>query len=156
MAEARTPRVGVMIKRSAWRLYVEERQDPTLQRLVARRDAAVAPLRASHEEHESTVREVKEALDAVGADIAFVHRTGEPFGAEGLSLVVTVGGDGTLLNASHYVDSVPILAINSAPSHSVGFFCGAARGEAMKAITAAMRGTLRRTVLTRMQVRVNG
>jgi NAD+ kinase len=145
-----------MIKRSAWKLYVEERQDATLQRLAAQRDATVAPLIASHEEHESTVREVREALAAVGAEIAFINRTGEPFDATGLSLVVTVGGDGTLLNASHYVDSVPILAINSAPSHSVGFFCGAVRGEAMKAISAAMRGTLRRTVLTRMQVRVNG
>jgi NAD+ kinase len=50
---------------------------------------------------------------------------------------------------------VPILAINSSPTHSVGFFCGAKRGEAAKAIAAAMRGTLRRTVLTRMQVSVD-
>src|SRR5690242_20557325 len=120
MGTGRRPRVGVMIKRSAWRLYAEERHDPTLQRLAAQRDAAVAPLLASHEEHESTVREVREALAAVGVEIVFVHRTGEPFDATGLSLVVTVGGDGTLLNASHYVDSVPILGINSAPSHSVG------------------------------------
>jgi NAD+ kinase len=150
------PKVGVMIKRSAFRIYLEERPDPNLRRLVADQDEAVVPLRVSHEEHESTVREVQGALASVGAEVAFVHRTGEPFDASGLDLVVTVGGDGTLLNASHHVDDVPILAINSAPSHSVGFFCGAKRGEALKAIAAAMRGTLRRTVLTRMQVSVNG
>lgn len=152
----RSPRVGLMVKRSAWRIHLEDRPDPKLQRLVDERDETVVPLLAAHEQHESTVREVREALAVVGAETAFIHRTGEPFSAAGLDLVVTVGGDGTLLSASHYVDSVPILAINSAPSHSVGFFCGAARGEALKAITAAMRGTLRRTVLTRMQVSVNG
>src|SRR4029453_1431301 len=90
------------------------------------------------------------------ADCVFPRPAGEPFQAAGLDLVVTVGGDGTLLSASHYVDDVPILAINSAPSHSVGFFCGARSGEAKSAITAAMRGTLRRTVLTRMKVTLNG
>jgi NAD+ kinase len=150
------PKVGLMIKRSAFRIYLEERPDPNLRRLVAEQDEAVVPLRVAHEEHEGTVREVQEALAAVGAEIAFIHRTGEPFDATGLDLVVTVGGDGTLLSASHHVDDVPVLAINSAPSHSVGFFCGAKRGEALKAIASAMRGTLRRTVLTRMQVSVNG
>src|SRR6185503_17842919 len=160
MAQGRSarsrPRVGLMVKRSAYRLYVEEQPDPKLRRLVDAQDDTVMPLRASHEEHEGTVREVKEALDALGAEVAFVRYTGEPFDATGLDLVVTVGGDGTLLSASHHVDDVPILAINSAPSHSVGFFCGAKRGEAAKAIAAAMRGTLRRTVLTRMQVSVDG
>lgn len=152
----RGPRVGVVAKRSAWQIYIEERQDPKLRRLVDEHDATVAPLRASHEAHEGTVREVMDALASVHAEVVFTRRAGESFQSAGLDLVVTVGGDGTLLSASHYVDDVPILAINSAPSHSVGFFCGARSGEARTAITAAMRGTLRRTVLTRMKVTLNG
>lgn len=155
-ARGKRPRVGLMVKRSAWRIYLEERPDPKLVRLVEEHDETVEPMRASHEEHESTVCEVKEALAAIDAEVAFQCRTGESFDATGLDLVITVGGDGTLLSASHHVDEVPILAINSAPSHSVGFFCGAKRGEAQDAISSAMRGTLRRTVLTRMQVRLNG
>jgi NAD+ kinase len=157
MAEARRPfRVAVVIKRSAWRIYVEEREDPKLRRLIAEDDITVAPLRASHDAHEATVHEVKEALATAGADIRTLVRAGETFDARGIDLVVTVGGDGTLLAASHWVDAVPILAINSAPSHSVGFFCGAKSGEASRAIAAVMRGTLRRTVLTRMRVTLNG
>lgn len=152
----RGPRVGVVAKRSAWQIHIEERQDPKLRRLVEEHDATVAPLRASHDAHEGTVREVMDALAAVHAEVVFTRRAGESFQSAGLDLVVTVGGDGTLLSASHYVDDVPILAINSAPSHSVGFFCGARSGEARAAITAAMRGTLRRTVLTRMKVTLNG
>lgn len=152
----RGPRVGVVAKRSAWQIHIEERQDAKLRRLVEEHDATVAPLRASHDAHEGTVREVMDALASVHAEIVFTRRAGESFQSTGLDLVVTVGGDGTLLSASHYVDEVPILAINSAPSHSVGFFCGAKSGEARAAITAAMRGTLRRTVLTRMKVTLNG
>lgn len=152
----RGPRVGVVAKRSAWQIYIEERQDPKLRRLVDEHDATVAPLRASHEAHEGTVREVMDALASVHAEIVFTRHAGESFQSTGLDLVVTVGGDGTLLSASHYVDDVPILGINSAPQHSVGFFCGAKSGEARAAITAAIRGALRRTVLTRMKVTLNG
>ena len=155
-ALGRAPRVALVVKRSAWRLYVEERQDEHLAMLVARDDATVLPLREAHEAHEGTVREVKEALAVVGAEIVAERLAGERFDAVGLDLVVTVGGDGTLLAASHHVGDVPILAINSAPSHSVGFFCGARSGQVLEAIRAALRGGLRRAVLSRMDVTRNG
>jgi NAD+ kinase len=151
----RAPRVALVVKRSAWRLYVEERHDEQLALLVARDDVTVLPLRAAHAAHEGSVREVKEALAVVGAEIVAERLAGERFDSDGLDLVVTVGGDGTLLAASHDVGDVPILAINSAPSHSVGFFCGATSGHALEAIRAALRGGLRRAVLARMHVTLN-
>lgn len=150
------PRVVLVLKRSAWRTYFEQRKDPRLKKLVAENDPAALRLRASHEAHERTVREVRRALSAVGADIVFSGHVGEPFSSAGADLVVTVGGDGTLLSASHSVIDVPILGINSAPSHSVGFFCGAESGQVAQAIHAATLGRLKRTLLTRMQVSVNG
>jgi NAD+ kinase len=155
-AGGRPPRVAIVAKRSAWRIYVEERHDERLSELAAAGDAAVAPLKASHEAHVRTVREVKEALAAVGASLEAERLAGEPFDSAGLDLVVTVGGDGTLLSASHFVADVPVLAINSAPSHSVGFFCGARSGEVLEALRGAVKGSLRRTVLTRMAVSIGG
>src|SRR5262249_10971521 len=55
-----------------------------------------------------------------------------------------------------FVADVPVLAVNSAPDHSVGFFCGARSGNAREALREALRGSLRRAVLTRMAVSVNG
>ncbi|MRG94766.1 NAD(+)/NADH kinase [Polyangium spumosum] len=149
-------KVALVVKRSAYRVQVEERKNGRIQRLLAADDPTVAHLRAAHEEHEATVREVKAALAVLGVDVAFEGSVGEAFDARGLDLVITVGGDGTLLSASHSVAEVPILGINSAPEYSVGFFCGARRGEAALAIGRALRGELRRAVLTRMQVSVNG
>jgi NAD+ kinase len=152
----RRPRVALVIKRSAWRIYLEEQQDSRIAQLVEAGDPTVSRLRASHEAHEQTVREVKAALDRLDAEVAVFSGSAPSFDATGLDLVITVGGDGTLLSASHNVTDVPILGINSAPNHSVGFFCGARSGEAAVAIEKALRGSLRSTVLTRMQVTVNG
>ncbi|AUX48160.1 inorganic polyphosphate/ATP-NAD kinase [Sorangium cellulosum] len=154
-APRRPPRVALVVKRSAWRIYREERKDPRITHLIETGDAAVARLKASHDAHEQTVREVTAALDALGAHVELVSGAVQSFDTDGLDLVITVGGDGTLLSASHQVGDVPILGINSAPGHSVGFFCGATSGEAADAIAKALRGSLRSTVLTRMQVTVN-
>lgn len=151
----RRPRIALVSKRSAYRERVEEQNDTRIQHLLAKGDPSVARLRASHDEHEATMREVLAALSVLGVDVVFRGRAGEMFDSTNLDLVVTVGGDGTLLSASHSVAHVPILGINSAPSHSVGFFCGAQRGHAAEAIGRALRGELRRAVLTRMQVRQN-
>jgi NAD+ kinase len=149
-----SPRVALVVKRSTWRLFVEERKDPLYTKLLARNDPTIASLRGSHEEHERTVREVKEALAELGVQVTS-FRTGQRFDAQHFDLVITVGGDGTLLSASHNVDTIPVLGINSAPTYSVGFFCGATTGGARRAITRALRGTLRRAELARMRVSVN-
>ncbi|WP_437991379.1 NAD(+)/NADH kinase [Sorangium sp. So ce145] len=154
-APRRPPRVALVVKRSAWKIYREERKDPRITRLIEAGDSAVARLKASHEAHEQTVREVKAALDDLGVQIDVVASAAQSFDAGELDLVITVGGDGTLLSASHNVGDVPILGINSAPGHSVGFFCGATSRDAADAIAGALSGSLRSTVLTRMQVTVN-
>ena len=40
-------------------------------------------------------------------------------------LLVTLGGDGTVLAAAHAADGVPMLGVNSMPGRSVGFYCAA-------------------------------
>jgi NAD+ kinase len=148
--------VAVLLKRSAWGIYLEDRKDPRLHRMRAAGDPAVEKLRVSHAEHERTVKEVKEALTSLGADWTVVPRSPEGFDASSFDLVVTVGGDGTLLSASHSVIDKPILGINSAPSFSVGFFCGARGGHVIDALRRALGGRLKRTLLTRMKVSING
>lgn len=154
--KAKPVRVALLVKRSAWAIYLEERKDPRLSTLVMNGDPTVSRLHVSHSEHESTVREVKAALDAAGVEWTVIQRKPEGFDATPFDLVITVGGDGTLLNASHSVIDTPVLAINSAPSSSVGFFCGARSGHAAVAIAEALAGKLRRTRLARMSVRING
>lgn len=153
---ARRPkRVAVVVKRTSYRKFVVEEHDPLITKLIRRRDPTVVRLKQSHEAHEETVREVESALDDLGVDIVF---RGPPrFRIPRADLVVTVGGDGTLLAASHQIgDGVPLLGVNSAPDHSVGFFCGARKGKARRTLARALAGDLSETELTRMRVDLNG
>lgn len=157
-ARRRGLRLLVVAKTTSYQTYVEERQDPRTTRLLAENDPAVRRVLRSHEDHGATVREVLQAIRELGATAHSV--TTWTLRAEALAefdLVVTVGGDGTLLTASHEIDdATPILGVNSAPDHSVGFFCGARKGTVKKALAAAFAGKMRRTVVSRMQVELNG
>jgi NAD+ kinase len=119
-------------------------------------DPTVAHVHAAHAEHEATVDEVKRALSVHGASVTAIRTKRDGFDAGRFDLVVTVGGDGTLLRASHSVGKTPILGINSSPSTSVGFFSGVRNGRVSQAIEEALAGKLRRVALTRMQVTVSG
>jgi NAD+ kinase len=151
------PRVCVVLKRSSWRKWVEEENDVRITRLLEAGDETVRRMRPGHEDHIATVEEVRRALAELGADATWSDRP-HGFRVEGrCDLVVTVGGDGTLLAASHGIGSgTPLLGINSSPVHSVGFFCAARKGQARAALASALEGTLRRVELTRMRVELNG
>jgi NAD+ kinase len=152
----RAPRVALVEKRSSYRKFVLEGHDALTTRLLRRGDPSVKRLKQSHEDHESTIAEVERALASLGAEIVFRGAPHRPIPPR-TDLVVTVGGDGTLLAASHMVGKgSPLLGINSAPGHSVGFFCGGAKGTAADAIARALAGELAATALTRMRVEVNG
>ena len=150
------PRVLVLVKRTSYRTMVEVEKDARVKSLLAKSDPTVKFLRRSHEHHEETRREVRSALAELGAVAEFVDgpRT-TVVGA--FDLVVTIGGDGTLLAASHRLGpDTPILGVNSAPDHSVGFFCAARKGSVLSMLSAAFDGTLKRTILSRMRVDLNG
>lgn len=156
MVKKRRPRVAVVVKRTTYRKFVLEVHDPLLARLLRKGDPTVSRLKQSHEEHESTLREVEAALEKLGAEVVF---RGGPRARvpPRTDLVITVGGDGTLLAASHLIgNGIPLLGINSAPGHSVGFFCGATKANLVRTLERAIAGDLSRTELTRMRVELNG
>lgn len=156
MSKRKRPRVAVVVKRTTYRKFVLEEHDPLVAKLLRRRDPSVRRLKQSHEDHESTIREVDDALASLDAEIVF---RGGPRARvpPRTDLVITIGGDGTLLDASHLIgQGVPLLGINSAPGHSVGFFCGATKGKVKATLARALAGTLPRSELTRMRVELNG
>jgi NAD+ kinase len=142
------------VKRSALDRYSEQ-PNGRVKELLAQGDPTVAHLEAAHEEHSATLDEVKTVLADLGAEVTKLSRRA-PFDDTDFDIVVTVGGDGTLLHASHNVADTPVLGINSAPTTSVGFFCGTRRGEVEPVLRSALRGNLKRVSLARMQVTLDG
>ena len=155
-------RILVLAKKSALRVHLEGRdigRHERVEELLRAKDPAVKRMRGAHAQHEATLAEVQEAIAALGCDVTMVmaaeldeFRVVDPRGHD---LVVTVGGDGTLLAASHGIRDSKVLAINSAPDFSVGFFCAARLGNVREQLTLALAGELPVSKLTRMQVTKN-
>lgn len=81
-------------------------------------------LKASHDEQERTLETVLSALQKQGFSQRTVYRAQLPEeDMQCYELIVSVGGDGTFLEVSHYVQQTPLLGVNSDKNWSVGFFC---------------------------------
>ena len=153
----RAPRVLVVLKRSSWRKWVEEDTDANIVALLDAGDETVRRMLPGHIDHTETIEEVRHALADLGAEVVWHDRPHHFRVDVPCDLVVTVGGDGTLLGASHGIGPrIPLLGVNSAPAHSIGFFCAARKGRVHEALAAALDGTLERVELTRMRVELNG
>jgi NAD+ kinase len=144
------------VKRTSYGTFVLQGGEPRVAELLAAGDPTVKRMRRSHEDHLETQREVRAALAELGARADFYE--GSRARIEGrYDLVVTVGGDGTVLGASHQLGAdVPLLGVNSAPASSVGFFCAARKGSVLETLSSALSGKLRGAVLSRMRVELNG
>lgn len=151
-----TPRVLVVYKKSAWQTHVKERKNARFIALLAEGNVVTERLEEAHRQHQTTLEETKAALDALGVRSVFRFRGDEGL-VEGFDLVVTVGGDGTLLWAARWVGAdLPMVAINSAPGDSVGHFCAGKKGHVQETLALALENKLHPSHLTRMEVKVAG
>ena len=91
------------------------------KKLLEAGHASVKSFERAHDAHSESLKLVRRELRARG--IKFTERTSPPSKPiSGVDLVICVGGDGTLLRASHAVRrQTPVLGVNSAPAYSVGF-----------------------------------
>lgn len=105
--------------------------------------------------HRETFGSVKAGLDRlkIPYDVRLRHHL-RPI--RHYDLTVTVGGDGTFLEASHYLDRGLILGVNSVPKESVGFFCRATAANFLEKIHRCLKGTFRVQRLHRLEVTLDG
>ncbi len=145
------PRVLVIYKKSAYQIYISERRNSRVQQLLSDGDRTVLRLVRAHKDHTATMDAARTVLAKLGAKAVFRYRS-DATSADEHDLVITLGGDGTLLWASHSVGHVPMVAINTAPRDSVGYYCAGDRSNLSDVLADALRGKLPATRLTRMRV----
>lgn len=147
-------RVLVIYKKSAYRIHAVERRDPRLRALRRRGHPFMRTMERADRQHRETMEHVEAVLEKEGLHYRFLFRT-EFAAEEGYDLIVTVGGDGTLLLASHHIRSTPVIAVHSA-RESVGYLCSVDGRGFRDLLRKALEGKAKSTRLHRLQVRVGG
>ena len=115
---------------------------------------ALLRLKTAHQEHYQTLARLRDLL--AGAGIAFdeVSRDFPRPWSKPYDAILTVGGDGTVLAASHQMPAGGLLAgIRSSPS-SVGYLCCGGEADLPRLVQALAAGQLRGLSVQRLLARV--
>ncbi|XP_074564877.1 putative NADH kinase isoform X2 [Curcuma longa] len=122
--------------------------------------------------HKETINFCKDVLQRKSVNWEPLLRNNLSQPVRHVDLVITVGGDGTLLQASHFLDdSVPILGVNSDPTQadevnafrnefdatrSTGYLCAATAGNFEQVLDEILEGHKLPSQLSRISVSLNG
>ncbi|WP_179131597.1 NAD(+)/NADH kinase [Candidatus Entotheonella palauensis] len=147
-------RLLVVYKKSYYELYGDEsqkRRDGTARQRYA---SIRQTMECSHEENQQTLTTVCQVLEAANVSYDCIYR-GELEPISGYDLILSVGGDGTLLEVSRYAGDTPVLGVNSDPTRSTAFFCAADRATIGERFADLLNDTLELVPLTRLQLAIN-
>ncbi|RAL21721.1 hypothetical protein DL240_12770 [Lujinxingia litoralis] len=152
---AGNPHILVAYKKSRYEQYVLDQGDQAVAHLIDEGHVSVARLRASHLAHQQSLDTVLQHLSAQGLSFEACYR-GEVQDVSRFDLVVAAGGDGTVLDLSHRIDDTPMLAINSDPAASVGYFCAGYASEFAHLLEKTLEARWQPTRLRRFYVCLDG
>jgi NAD+ kinase len=148
-----SPCVLVVKTPVASRKRIADRLARTGRRLARQVEAAAR-------EHERTLAALTEALSRLGvAPLTFSVEALDARARRALAkahLVISVGGDGTLLSTSHWVTGAALLGVNSAPRSSVGYLTLTRRATLARDLARIERGILLPCPVARLAVELEG
>ena len=147
----------VVVVRKTPKLEVLETGSPgRLDQLRAQDERAYESLRAAAASQRASNDAVSAALESAGFEARCIARHEFQGAREGEGLVITVGGDGTMLDVSHQVRETPILGFNSDPERSVGYFCAGDAHRASEFVETLAAGNVASKKLSRIALVVDG
>lgn len=149
-------KVLVVYKKSTLQLQALEFKEPRFLKLLEEGHASVAKVKNAHEQHVETLQTIETALSKRNIEFESIHRAELNERSQHQDLIITVGGDGTFLDASHSLRSVPILGVNSAPGTSFGHFSIANRHNFVEILDRILADELIPERLLRLQLEING
>jgi NAD+ kinase len=135
-------------------------RQPVADRLARTGRRLAGNVAAAASEQELTLATLLETLSRLG--VTPVRLSADALDARarrtlaGARFVISVGGDGTLLAASHWVTGAILLGVNSAPRSSVGHLTLARRASLPRILGRIANGTLLPRPVARLEVVLEG
>jgi NAD+ kinase len=152
----RVERVLVVYRKSLYQIYVKEHNESAVKHALRQRDTVALGLKEAHEAHAATLASVESTLRRLRIQVVSRWRA-HVRSTRSFDLVISLGGDGTLLDTSHRIlDGTPLLGINSDPERSVGALCAGTAGDLPALLDALASRKLRPRSVTRIRIRIDG
>jgi len=151
----RTMKILLIKKKSFYTIFAEEKKDRKVLTHIKKGGLLSERFLKSHRDNEASFEKVKSVLKknrvrfSVSSDL-----TGTAGG--GFDLYISVGGDGTILDASHYSGGAKILGGNSSPGESVGNFCCCTAANFEEILKKILDGGIKSHKLPRLRILLNG
>jgi NAD+ kinase len=155
-AALKVSRVLVIQKKSTYQLQAQEHKEARFIKLLEEGAEVVTRVKLAHEEHMETVESLERELTARGIQYKAVWREQIQGVVTDYDLVISVGGDGTFLDASHAVQDLPILGVNSSSSSSFGHFCMARKDTFAQILDDIQSDAVSTIDMLRLTLRLNG
>ena len=80
-------------------------------------------MQSAHEEHAGALEALRRLIAQLGAGASWFERDTLNRSLDDFRLGISFGGDGTFINASHFIEKTLLLGVNSSPENSVGHYC---------------------------------
>ncbi len=148
-------KVLIVFKKSTYQLQAVEYKEPRFIKLVDQGHSTVTKVKIAHEEHYETLNILKNELAKRKIEYSEVARVDLKNQIKEVDLVISVGGDGTFLDASHSIVDVPLLGINSSSSSSFGHFCLGNKSNIAQVLSDIHENKIHLNKLLRLSVSLN-
>jgi NAD+ kinase len=143
----------IVYNKPLYQLLILEARDPHYRRLIQSRHVATKNWQKVYEQHRESLEGVERTLRLLGVAVDQVFRKDlKKIGR--YDLVITVGGDGTVLEAGHFIRDQILLGVNGVPTESTGALCHTRLENFLGTMIDVMTGKKKPIPVTRLQVRI--
>ena len=143
-------------KKSTFELYKRKINTEYISKLIKDNHISIQHIKSSYIAHTETLIHVNDVLNKYNFLVKKVFYSQLDQINLANCLVISVGGDGTLLETSHFVKNNFLLGVNSDPQRSVGALCAANKDNFEKFLCKILLGIACSKSLLRIKVILNG
>jgi len=148
-------KVLLLYKRSAYNIYFLDKENSFVKGRHLTVSKEINRFKKAHDEHYKTLQTLESILSDFKIDFDKKDR-GKDIHYDQYDLVITVGGDGTFLEAAKGISRSVLLGVNSAPSYSVGNLCAADAKNFRWVLEQILKDGYKPMLLPRLKVEIDG
>ncbi len=149
-------KVLILHKKSTFQIQAIEHRETRFIKLLQEESEVLNRVKLSHSEHVQTLEKLENELKARKVEFQSIARAELKDRVTDVDLMIAVGGDGTFLDASHSLETIPLLGVNSSSSSSFGHFCLANTRNLKEILDGIENDSLKPSSLLRLELILNG